>query len=40
MENRSSIFYGQEYLLFDPRTSPEVDRQFVFEIVAYEMAHQ
>jgi aminopeptidase N len=40
MENWGSIFYGQEHLLFDPKTSPEVDRQLVFEVVAHEMAHQ
>jgi aminopeptidase N len=40
MENWGSILYGQEQLLFDPKTSPEVDRQLVFEVVAHEMAHQ
>jgi aminopeptidase N len=40
MENWGAIFYSQNHLLFDPRTSTEQDRQTVFEVVAHEMAHQ
>jgi aminopeptidase N len=40
MENWGAIFYGQEDLLFDPKSSTEADRQSVFEVVAHEMAHQ
>jgi aminopeptidase N len=40
MENWGSIFYSQNHLLFDPKTSTEHDRQLVFEVVAHEMAHQ
>ena len=40
MENWGAIFYGQEDLLFDPKSSTEADRQRVFEVVAHEMSHQ
>ncbi|HST30772.1 MAG TPA: M1 family metallopeptidase, partial [Chthoniobacterales bacterium] len=40
MENWGSIFYSQQHLLFDPRTSTERDRQLVFLVVSHEMAHQ
>jgi len=40
MENWGAIFYSQNHLLFDPKTSTESDRQEVFEVVAHEMAHQ
>ena len=40
MENWGAIFYSQQHLLFDPKTSTESDRQLVFEVVAHEMAHQ
>jgi aminopeptidase N len=40
MENWGSIFYGQNDLLFDPRTSPAQRRQWVFLVVSHEMAHQ
>jgi aminopeptidase N len=40
MENWGAIFYGQEDLLFDPKSSTEADRQNVFRVVAHEMAHQ
>ena len=40
MENWGAIFYSQNHLLFDPKTSTEADRQEVFEVVAHEMAHQ
>jgi aminopeptidase N len=40
MENWGAIFYSQNHLLFDPRTSTEADRELVFEVVAHEMAHQ
>jgi aminopeptidase N len=40
MENWGSIFYSQNHLLFDPKTSTERDRQEVFRLVSHEMAHQ
>ncbi|HEX4104902.1 MAG TPA: M1 family metallopeptidase, partial [Rhizomicrobium sp.] len=40
MENWGAIFYSQQHLLFDPKTSTESDRQLVFEVVAHEMSHQ
>ena len=40
MENWGAIFYSQNHLLFDPKTSIEEDRQTVFEVLAHEMAHQ
>jgi aminopeptidase N len=40
MENWGAIFYSQDHLLFDPRTSTERERQRVFLVVSHEMAHQ
>jgi aminopeptidase N len=40
MENWGAIFYSQDQLLFDPKTSTERDRQLVFLVVSHEMAHQ
>jgi aminopeptidase N len=40
MENWGSIFYSQDDVLFDPKTSTEEDRRQVFLVVAHEMAHQ
>jgi aminopeptidase N len=40
MENWGAIFYSQNHLLFDPRSSTEQDRQLVFLVVSHEMAHQ
>ncbi|HET7085914.1 MAG TPA: M1 family metallopeptidase [Rhizomicrobium sp.] len=40
MENWGAIFYSQEHLLFDSKTSTEDDRQLVFLVVAHEMSHQ
>lgn len=40
MENWGAIFYDQEDLLFDPKSSTETDRRRVFEVVAHEMSHQ
>jgi aminopeptidase N len=40
MENWGAIFYSQNHLLFDEKTSTERDRQLVFLVVAHEMAHQ
>jgi aminopeptidase N len=40
MENWGAIFYSQNHVLFDPKTSTEQDRQQVFEVLAHEMAHQ
>jgi len=40
MENWGAILYFEKYLLLDPKTSTEDDRQYVFSVVAHEMAHQ
>jgi aminopeptidase N len=40
MENWGAIFYSQEALLFDQKSSTEADRQNVFLTVSHEMAHQ
>jgi len=40
MENWGAIFYSQDFLLFDPATSTERERQLVFLVVSHEMAHQ
>ena len=40
MENWGAIFYSQDHLLFDPKTSTEGDRQGVFLALSHEMAHQ
>jgi hypothetical protein len=40
MENWGAIFYSQDHLLFDPKTSTEAERQLVFLVVAHEMSHQ
>jgi aminopeptidase N len=40
MENWGAIFYSEEHLLFDPKTSTEEDRQLVFLVVSHEMSHQ
>jgi aminopeptidase N len=40
MENWGAIFYSQNHVLFDPKTSTEQDRQVVFLVLAHEMAHQ
>jgi len=40
MENWGAIFYSQHHLLFDPKTSTERDRQYLFLVVSHEMAHQ
>ncbi|HET7756116.1 MAG TPA: M1 family metallopeptidase [Steroidobacteraceae bacterium] len=40
MENWGAIFYSQNHLLFDTKTSTERDRQLLFLVVAHEMAHQ
>jgi aminopeptidase N len=40
MENWGAIFYSGTTLLFDPKLSPEVDKQLVFLVVSHEMAHQ
>ncbi|HKD55220.1 MAG TPA: M1 family metallopeptidase [Steroidobacteraceae bacterium] len=40
MENWGAIFYSQNHLLFDEKTSTELDRQLVFLVVSHEMAHQ
>ncbi len=40
MENWGAIFYSQNHVLFDPKSSTEADRQVVFLVVSHEMAHQ
>jgi aminopeptidase N len=40
MENWGAILYFEKYLLLDPKVSTEADRQYVFSVVAHEMAHQ
>jgi aminopeptidase N len=40
MENWGAIFYSQDHLLFDPKSSTEDERQLVFLVVAHEMSHQ
>lgn len=40
MENWGAIFYFEGALLVDPRRSSEWDRQWVFDAVAHEVAHQ
>jgi aminopeptidase N len=40
MENWGAIFYSQNHVLFDEKSSTEFDRQVVFRVVAHEMAHQ
>jgi aminopeptidase N len=40
MENWGAIFYSEEHLLFDPKSSTEADRQLVFLVVSHEMSHQ
>ncbi|MFZ2030845.1 MAG: M1 family metallopeptidase [Vitreimonas sp.] len=40
MENWGAILYFDQYLLLDDNLSSEADRQFVFDSVAHEIAHQ
>jgi aminopeptidase N len=40
MENWGAILYFDQYLLLDEDRSNEGDRQFVFTVVAHEIAHQ
>ncbi|MBS0385539.1 MAG: M1 family metallopeptidase, partial [Proteobacteria bacterium] len=40
MENWGAILYFDQYLLLDDNRSSEADRQFVFDSVAHEIAHQ
>lgn len=40
MENWGAILYFDQYLLLDENLSSEADRQFVFDSVAHEIAHQ
>jgi aminopeptidase N len=40
MENWGAILYFDQYLLVDSDRSSERDRQFVFSVVAHEIAHQ
>ncbi len=40
MENWGAILFTEHDMLFDPRVSTESDRQYVYETVAHEMAHQ
>jgi aminopeptidase N len=40
MENWGAIFYFEKYLLIDARLSTQSDQQFVYVVIAHEMAHQ
>ncbi len=40
MENWGAITYIENSLLFDPASSPQAQRERVFQIIAHEMAHQ
>jgi aminopeptidase N len=40
MENWGAIIYTDPYLLYDPANSTDSTKQWVFEVVAHEMAHQ
>jgi aminopeptidase N len=40
MENWGAILYFENTLLVDPRLSTEHDRQYVYLVIAHEMAHQ
>ncbi|HWJ04433.1 MAG TPA: M1 family metallopeptidase [Steroidobacteraceae bacterium] len=40
MENWGAIFYFERYLLVDSRLSTQLDRQYVFGVIAHEVAHQ
>jgi aminopeptidase N len=40
MENWGAILYFEPFLLLDPATSSEAERQRAFVVVAHEMAHQ
>jgi len=40
MENWGAIFYFEKYLLIDQRISTQGDQQFVYSVIAHEMAHQ
>ncbi|MGE0597649.1 MAG: M1 family metallopeptidase [Hyphomonadaceae bacterium] len=40
MENWGAILYFDQYLLLDADASSESDRQYVFNVVAHEIAHQ
>jgi aminopeptidase N len=40
MENWGAIFYFENALLIDPKTSADADRQRVYTVIAHEMAHQ
>jgi len=40
MENWGAILYYEEYILVDPNTTTEAQRQFAYTTVAHEIAHQ
>jgi len=40
MENWGAIFYFERYLLVDPRLSTLRDQQFIYYVIAHEIAHQ
>ncbi|HEX6398756.1 MAG TPA: M1 family metallopeptidase, partial [Steroidobacteraceae bacterium] len=40
MENWGAIFYFEKYLLLDPKISTQSDKQYVYNVVAHEVAHQ
>ncbi|HKU90802.1 MAG TPA: M1 family metallopeptidase [Steroidobacteraceae bacterium] len=40
MENWGAIFYFEKYLLLDPKISTQSDKQYVYNVIAHEVAHQ
>jgi aminopeptidase N len=40
MENWGAIFYFESVLLFDPKTSTELDKSRIHTVIAHEMSHQ
>jgi len=40
MENWGAIFYFERIVLFDPKVTTDRDKQFIYSVIAHEMAHQ
>ena len=40
MENWGAIFYFERFLLVDPKVSTQSDKQYVYNVIAHEVAHQ
>jgi len=40
MENWGAIFYFERFLLMDPKVSTQSDKQYVYSVIAHEVAHQ